>query len=94
MSALTAQRRRARLRARGCEGPGDGAGEIGERARSLFEDASGGPTLDDLLSDVWSGLEAHRGVRCPLCGGEMAPSYVAHTEPVGGRCGDCGTTLG
>jgi hypothetical protein len=55
----------------------------------------GGETLDGLLSRAWDGLSAHRRVDCPLCGGRMAPRYGASgMAPVGGRCGDCGTTLG
>jgi len=55
----------------------------------------GGPTLEGVIVRAWEGLTAHRGVGCPLCGGHMAPRYGASgTEPVGGRCADCGTTLG
>lgn len=55
----------------------------------------GGPTLEGVIVGAWEGLAAHRGVGCPLCGGRMAPRYGASAmEPVGGRCADCGTTLG
>lgn len=55
----------------------------------------GGPTLEGVITGAWEGLAAHRGVGCPLCGGHMAPRYGASgMEPVGGRCADCGTTLG
>jgi hypothetical protein len=55
----------------------------------------GGPTLEGVIVRAWEGLAAHRGVGCPLCGGHMAPRYGASgMSPVGGRCGDCGTTLG
>jgi hypothetical protein len=55
----------------------------------------GGPTLEGVIVSAWEGLSSHRGVGCPLCGGHMTPRYGASgLEPVGGRCGDCGTTLG
>jgi len=55
----------------------------------------GGPTLEGVIVRAWEGLTAHRGVGCPLCGGQMAPRYGASgMEPVGGRCADCDTTLG
>ena len=38
-------------------------------------------------------LAAHRPAPCPLCGAEMQPTYGAHALPIGGRCGECGTTL-
>jgi DnaJ-class molecular chaperone len=52
------------------------------------------PTLDEVLAGAWAGLRRHRTVECPVCHGEMAPRYGAHTLPVGGRCKDCGATLG
>jgi hypothetical protein len=68
------------------------------RATSRVTPAStrdGGPTLEGVIVRAWEGLAAHRGVGCPLCGGPMAPRYGASgMEPVGGRCRDCGTTLG
>jgi len=55
----------------------------------------GGPTLEGVIVRTWEGLAAHRGVGCPICGGRMAPRYGASgLAPVGGRCSDCGTTLG
>jgi hypothetical protein len=59
----------------------------------LGEDVGGEPTLDALVSGVWEGLAAHRAEPCPMCGGEMAPAYGAHTLPIGGTCRSCGTTL-
>ena len=57
--------------------------------------AAGGPTLEGVIAGAWEGLAAHRGVGCPLCGGAMKPRYGASgMAPVGGRCTDCGTTLG
>jgi hypothetical protein len=60
---------------------------------SLFEALGGGPTLDDVLVGAWEGLTAHRTVECPVCGEEMAPEYGVHSRPIGGRCGDCGSTI-
>jgi hypothetical protein len=60
---------------------------------SLFESLGGGPTLDDVLVGAWEGLTAHRTVECPVCGEEMAPEYGVHARPIGGRCGDCGSTI-
>lgn len=55
----------------------------------------GGPTLEGVIARAWEGLAAHRGVGCPLCGGHMKPRYGASgMEPVGGRCTQCGTTMG
>ena len=60
-------------------------------ARERHGDLSGGPTLDDAIVGAWEGLAARVVVACPLCGGALRP----HASPatVGGRCGDCGTTL-
>jgi hypothetical protein len=55
---------------------------------------SGGATLDDIVVGAWEGLAAHRPVACPVCGGSMAPRYGSAAEPVGGRCGRCGSSLG
>lgn len=55
----------------------------------------GGPTIEGVIAGVWEGLAAHHVVGCPVCGGHMAPRYgAAGMAPVGGRCTDCGTTLG
>lgn len=53
----------------------------------------GGVTLDELLVGAWEDLTAHRTVSCLACGAAMTPRYGAGPEPVGGRCGGCGTTL-
>jgi hypothetical protein len=60
-------------------------------ARKRDGGLSGGLTLDDAIVGVWEGLAARVVVACPLCGGLLRP----HVSPdaVGGRCGDCGTTL-
>ena len=50
-------------------------------------------TLDDVVVSVWVTLVSHQRAECPVCRGEMAPVYGAHTLPVGGRCSDCGTVL-
>jgi hypothetical protein len=62
-------------------------------APSLFDQLGGGPTLDELLAGVWEGLAAQRPVACPVCGGEMAAEYGAHSRPVGGRCLSCASVL-
>jgi hypothetical protein len=55
----------------------------------------GRATLEDVISGAWEGLAAHRAIACPVCGGHMAPRYGASGHvPAGGRCADCGTTLG
>jgi hypothetical protein len=53
----------------------------------------GGPTLDDLVVGAWEGLLAHHPAPCPICGGTLTPRLGSGPRPVGGRCGDCGTTL-
>jgi len=62
---------------------------------SLFDlDPTGeAGTLDELVSDLWEGLGAHRTVACPICGEQMAPDYGHHARPVGGTCSHCGATL-
>jgi hypothetical protein len=54
----------------------------------------GEPTLDDLLAGVWEGLSVRRAVRCPVCTGEMEPTVASRAGSLGGRCRDCGATLG
>jgi hypothetical protein len=51
----------------------------------------GGLTLDDAIVGVWEGLAAQVVVACPVCAGPLRPR--AAPDAVGGRCGDCGTTL-
>jgi hypothetical protein len=76
------------------------AGVRGERSScagrvvARREGARGGLTLDEVVVGVWEGLTAHRTAACPVCGGAMAPRYGSAAAPVGGRCGDCGSTLG
>jgi hypothetical protein len=50
-------------------------------------------TLEDLILGAWEELAAHQPVNCPMCGGQLAPEYGAHTWPVRGTCRDCGTQL-
>ena len=52
-----------------------------------------GPTLDDLLVEVWEGLAAHRSARCPLCNGTLEARYGAGQAPVAARCRECGSEL-
>ena len=52
-----------------------------------------GPTLDELLVEVWEGLAADRSARCPVCSGALEPRYGAGPAPVGARCRDCGSEL-
>jgi hypothetical protein len=60
-------------------------------ARERDGDLSGGPTLDEAIVSAWEGLAAQVVVVCPLCDGALRPH--ASPDAVGGRCGDCGTTL-
>ena len=50
-------------------------------------------TLEDLISGAWEGLSAAGAIACPVCTGPMTPRWSAGAGVVGGRCGDCGTTL-
>jgi hypothetical protein len=60
-------------------------------ARERDGGLSGGLTLDDAVVGAWEGLAARVVVACPLCRGALRPH--AAPDAVGGRCGDCGTTL-
>jgi hypothetical protein len=60
---------------------------------TLFDRPGGEPSLDELISSIWEVLAARQPVECPACGGRMEPTYGAHSGPIGGRCGDCGSTL-
>jgi hypothetical protein len=62
-------------------------------APTLFDGAGGEPGLDEKLVRLWEGLIAHRLVGCPVCGAVMRPEYGVRALPIGGRCGQCGTTL-
>jgi hypothetical protein len=56
--------------------------------------AGSGETLDRLVVSSWERLASHADAACLVCGGTMEPRYGAHAAPIGGRCRDCGTTLG
>ena len=60
---------------------------------SLREPLRDEGTLDELISALWDGLDAHQSVACPVCGAEMKPEYGAHARAIGGRCASCGSTL-
>ena len=60
---------------------------------SLFDPVGEGGTLDDLLVALWDGLTADRTVDCPVCGGEMEPTYGAHARAIGGKCMSCRSAL-
>jgi hypothetical protein len=68
--------------------PAPAAGDV---ARERDGGLGGGPTLDDAIVGAWEGLAAQVVVACPLCDGPLRPH--ASPDAVGGRCGDCGTTL-
>jgi hypothetical protein len=83
MSTLLLERSRSGAR------PGAGG-----RARPFCStDSRGGPTLNELIVSVWEGLCADEAVRCPACGGVMAPRHAAGPRAVGGACAGCGSTL-
>ena len=79
----------------GLFGPGPevapGALDADPAVRRRDGDLGGGLTLDDAVVGVWEGLAAQVVVACPLCDGALRPH--AAPDAVGGRCGDCGTTL-
>jgi hypothetical protein len=53
-----------------------------------------GPTLDDVVSRTWEVLRAGVSVACLICGHELTARPSAGAGVVGGRCEDCGSTLG
>jgi hypothetical protein len=56
--------------------------------------AISGPTLDELVSGLWSELLAGDTATCPACGAAaMQPRHSAGAGVVGGRCGACDATL-
>jgi tRNA(Ile2) C34 agmatinyltransferase TiaS len=50
-------------------------------------------SLEDLVLRTWTAVAAGEQVACPVCSGAMQPRWSAGAGVVGGRCGDCGTTL-
>ena len=81
--------RRAGERRRGDTPFVAGASAVAEQTRR-----GGEVTLDDIVVGAWEDLLAHHTVSCLVCSGALAPRYGAGSAPVGGRCGDCGSTLG
>jgi hypothetical protein len=51
-------------------------------------ESSGGPTLERLIAGVWHDLAHRATAACPVCAGEMSPSFAAR-----GTCTGCGTEL-
>ncbi len=51
-------------------------------------------TLEAAVFSAWEALSTHRTATCIVCDGHMHPRYGAQGRPVGGRCADCGSTLG
>ena len=49
-----------------------------------------GPTLDDIMSRAWEGLVTGLPAACPVCRGEVVPSFAG---AVHGSCSSCGTTI-
>jgi hypothetical protein len=68
--------------------------DTGRRPADRLVTAGSGETLDRLVVSSWERLASHADAACLLCGGTMEPRYGAHAAPIGGRCCDCGTTLG
>ncbi len=60
----------------------------------VLDRVDGEPTLDALITGAWEGLSVRRAVRCPVCAGEMEPFAGPDLDLLGGRCTDCGSTLG
>jgi hypothetical protein len=52
-----------------------------------------GPTLDEAISELWTGLLASEPGGCPACGSAMVPRHSAAAGVVGGRCTGCSATL-
>jgi hypothetical protein len=83
----------------GLTGPGDAGHRDAAAAEPRPEappaaEGRGRRTLDDLIVGVWEDLTAHHAVDCLVCGGPMRPRYGSGAAPVGGRCAQCGSTLG
>jgi hypothetical protein len=68
--------------------------DAGQRVAEPPVTAGHGETLDRLVVSSWERLVSHADAPCLLCGGTMEPRYGAHAATIGGRCRDCGTTLG
>jgi hypothetical protein len=67
-----------------------------EAATVLPEHARGsratlaGPTLDDVMSRAWEGLMTGLPAACPVCEGEVVPSFAGSVH---GSCASCGTSI-
>jgi hypothetical protein len=66
---------------------------VASRALSLFDDAGGEPTLEEMFASVWEGLTARSSAVCPLCDGRLVADYSAQSRLTGGRCERCGTRV-
>jgi hypothetical protein len=62
-------------------------------APPLHARAPVGPTLADAMSEAWAAIGTGAATECPVCAGSLEPRWSAGAGVVGGRCGDCGTTL-
>jgi len=49
-----------------------------------------GPTLDDIMSRAWEGLVTGLPAACPVCRGEVVPSFAGALH---GSCSSCGTRI-
>ena len=49
-----------------------------------------GPTLDDVMSRAWEGLVTGMPAACPVCAGEVVPTFAGSVH---GACSSCGTTI-
>jgi len=82
------------------EVPADDAGEelaSLEAAAAVVPDSArgaratlAGPTLDDVMSRAWEGLVTGLPAACPVCEGEVVPSFAASVH---GSCASCGMTI-
>ena len=63
-----------------------GPGRRAPRARAPLA----GPTLDDIMSRAWEGLVTGLPAACPVCQGEVVPSFAGSVH---GSCSSCGTTI-
>jgi hypothetical protein len=71
----------------------DAASTLVGPAPTVAEPMLAGRTLDEAISELWSGLLAGEPGACPVCDGELEPRHSAGAGVVGGRCGSCATTL-
>ena len=62
-------------------------------APPLHARAAAVPTLADVVGEAWAAIGTGSATECPVCAGSLEPRWSAGAGVVGGRCGDCGTTL-